>query len=82
MVNHGETARTAVTSGSRRPYTTCEVLGLPGAESVGPGQGGRMLRQLVVLRGPRTAPLTCLGPADVLRNAEADRFFASSRFPS
>jgi hypothetical protein len=41
-----------------------------------------MLRQLVVLRGPRIAPLTCLGPADVLRNAEADRFFASSRFPS
>jgi hypothetical protein len=45
-------------------------------------QGGRLLRQLVVLRGQRIVSLACLGPADAVRGPDAERFFASLRFPS
>jgi hypothetical protein len=58
------------------------VQGAPAVESVGPVQGGRRLRELVVLRGRRIVSLACLGPADALHGPEAERFFASLRFPS
>jgi hypothetical protein len=59
-----------------------QVQGLPAVESVGAVQGGRMLRQLVVLRDRRIVSLACLGAADAVRSAEAERFFASLRFPT
>jgi len=59
-----------------------QVQGLPAVESVGPAQGGRLLRQLEVLRGQRIVSLAVLGPADAVRGPEAERFFASLRFPS
>jgi len=57
-----------------------EVEGAPAAESVGPVAGGRMLRQLVVLKGRRYVSLACLAPADALRTLEVERFFGSLRF--
>ena len=59
-----------------------QVQGAPAVDSTGPVQGGRMLRQLVVLRGRRVVSLACLGPSEALRGADAERFFASLRFPS
>jgi hypothetical protein len=59
-----------------------QVQGLPAVESSGPVQGGRVLRQLEVLRGRRIVSLACLGAADAVRGPEAERFFASLRFPS
>jgi hypothetical protein len=59
-----------------------QVQGLPAVESVGAVQGGRLLRQLEVLRGRRLVSLACLGSADAVRGPEAERFFASLRFPS
>jgi hypothetical protein len=56
-----------------------EVQGAPAAESVGPIQGGRVLRQLVLLKGRRYVSLAYLAPTDALRNAEAERFFGSLR---
>jgi hypothetical protein len=59
-----------------------QVQGAPAVDSTGPVQGGRMLRQLVVLRGRRVVSLACLGSAEALRGPDAERFFASLRFPS
>lgn len=52
---------------------------VPAAESVGPVQGGGVLRQVVLLKGRRYVSLACLAPADALRTPEADRFFRSLR---
>ena len=57
-----------------------EVQGAPAAESVGPIQGGRVLRQLVLLKGRRYVSLAYLAPTDALRSVEAERFFGSLRF--
>src|SRR5262249_24240699 len=38
-----------------------QVQGLPAVDSLGPVQGGRALRQLVVLRDRRVVSLACLG---------------------
>ncbi len=57
-----------------------EVEGAPAIELVGPVAGGRMLRQLVVLKGRRYVSLACLAPADALRTLEVERFFGSLRF--
>ena len=59
-----------------------EVQGAPAADSVGPIQGGKVLRQLVLLRGRRYVSLAYLAPADALRTPEAERFFGSLRFGS
>ncbi len=69
-----------------------DVLGVPAVESVGTvqsgsgpgtsGPGGRVLRQLVLLRGRRYVSLAWLGPAGVLRSPEVERFFGSLRFGS
>ena len=56
-----------------------EVQGAPAADSVGPIQGGSVLRQLVLLKGRRYVSLACLAPADALRTPEAERFFQSLR---
>jgi len=56
-----------------------EVQGVPAADSVGPIQGGSVLRQLVLLKGRRTVSLAYLAPADALRTPEAERFFQSLR---
>jgi hypothetical protein len=56
-----------------------EVQGAPAAESVGPVQGGRMLRQLVLLKGRRYVSLAYLAPSDALRTTESERFFGSLR---
>jgi hypothetical protein len=58
------------------------VLGVTAAESFGSVPGGNVLRQLVLLRGPRYVSLACLGPADAVRAPEAERFFKSLRFGS
>ena len=58
------------------------VLGVVAAESLGSVQGGNVLRQLVLLKGPRFISLACLGPADAVRAPEAERFFKSLRFGS
>jgi hypothetical protein len=59
-----------------------QVQGLPAVESIGPAQGGRLLRQLELLRGRRIVSVACLGAAESVRGPEAERFFASLRFPS
>jgi hypothetical protein len=59
-----------------------QVQGLSAVESLGAVQGGRLLRQLEVLRGRRIVSLACLGLADAVRGPEAERFLASLRFPS
>lgn len=59
-----------------------QVQGMPAVESTGPVQGGRVLRQLVVLRGSRIVSLASLGQADAVRGPDAERFFQSLRFPS
>ena len=56
-----------------------EVQGAPAVETVGPIQGGRALRQLVLLKGRRYVSLAYLAPADALRTPEAERFFGSLR---
>jgi hypothetical protein len=56
-----------------------EVQGVPAADSVGPIEGGSVLRQLVLLKGRRTVSLAYLAPADALRTPEAERFFQSLR---
>src|SRR4029077_14617905 len=53
------------------------VLGAAAAESLGAVQGGKVLRQLVLLKGPRYVSLACLGPADAVRAPDAERFFKS-----
>jgi hypothetical protein len=58
-----------------------QVQGAPAVESTGGVQGGSLLRQLVLLRGPRLVSLACLGPSQAVRGADAERFFASLRFP-
>jgi len=56
-----------------------EVQGAPAVESIGPIPGGRVLRQLVLLKGRRYVSLAYLAPADALRSPEAERFFGSLR---
>ena len=56
-----------------------EVQGVSAADSVGPIEGGSVLRQLVLLKGRRYVSLACLAPADALRTPEAERFFQSLR---
>jgi hypothetical protein len=56
-----------------------DVQGAPAAESVGSVPGGKVLRQIVLLKGHRHVSLACLAPADALRTPEADRFFRSLR---
>jgi hypothetical protein len=38
-----------------------------------------VLRQLVLLKGSRYVSLACLGPADLLRAPDVERFFRSLR---
>jgi len=59
-----------------------DVLGASAVESVGSVPDGRILRQLVLLRGRRYVSLACLAPASALRSPEAERFFGSLRFGS
>jgi hypothetical protein len=56
-----------------------DVQGAMAAESMGLAQGGRVLRQLVLLKGRRYVSLACLAPADALRGPEVERFFGSLR---
>ena len=56
-----------------------DLQGGTAVESVGSVQGGRVLRQLVVLKGRRTVSLAYLAPAAQLRAPEAERFFGSLR---
>jgi hypothetical protein len=56
-----------------------DVQGAPAVESVGPIQGGPVLRQLVLLKGRRYVSLAYLAPAEALRTPEAERFFGSLR---
>ena len=56
-----------------------DLQGATAVESVGSVQGGRVLRQLVVLKGRRTVSLAYLAPANQLRAPEAERFFGSLR---
>ncbi|MFO1079035.1 MAG: hypothetical protein U1E23_00200 [Reyranellaceae bacterium] len=57
------------------------VQGTAAVESVGILAAGQTLRQLMTLRDRRLVTLACLGPADAVRGREANRFFASLRFP-
>jgi hypothetical protein len=56
-----------------------DVQGAPAAESTGSVAGGSVLRQLVLLKGSRYVSLACLGPADLLRAPDVERFFRSLR---
>jgi hypothetical protein len=56
-----------------------DVQGAMAAESMGPVEGGRTLRQLVLLKGRRYVSLACLAPGDAVRTPEAERFFGSFR---
>ena len=56
-----------------------DVQGAPAVESVGSIAGGRVLRQLVVLKGRRTVSLAYLAPAGAERTPDAERFFGSLR---
>ncbi|WP_422001898.1 hypothetical protein [Reyranella sp.] len=59
-----------------------DVQGAPAVESVGAVAGGRLLRQLVLLKGRRYVSLACLGSADAVRGPAAERFFGSLRLVS
>ena len=59
-----------------------DVQGAPAVQSTGSIAGGRLLRQLVLLKGRRYVSLACLGPADALRGPIAERFFGSLRLVS
>lgn len=59
-----------------------QVQGSAAVESIGAVDGAHVLRQLVVVHGPRVVSLACLGAADAVHGADAERFFASLRFPS
>jgi hypothetical protein len=59
-----------------------DLQGVPAVESVGSIPGGRVLRQLVLLKGRRTVSLAYLAPAAELRSPEAERFLGSLRLMS
>ncbi|CAN5764578.1 hypothetical protein BH11PSE3_BH11PSE3_02380 [soil metagenome] len=56
-----------------------DLQGTPAVESVGAIAGGKLLRQLVLLKGRRFVSLAYLAPANALRTPEAERFFKSLR---
>jgi len=56
-----------------------DLQGVPVADATGAVADGRVLRQMVLLRGSRTVSLACLGPAAQMRSQTVDRFFSSLR---
>lgn len=56
-----------------------DLQGVPVADATGTVADGRMLRQLVLLRGRLTVSLACLGPSAQMRSQTVERFFSSLR---
>ena len=56
-----------------------DLQGATVADATGSVADGRVLRQLVLLRGLRTVSLACLGPAAQMRSPTVERFFGSLR---